>query len=261
MPPAVLTRGYNRSHNVSFRDETYSLTKGSSLWELAPILAALCSPENYLLFRDDFLDVNTVATSGRWKITKDGSVTQTILDRKGGWLNAVTDVNDNDEVYVASQAESFLFEASKPVWFEAQVELTEAATNKANILVGFVDVAGANSLLDNGGGPPASYSGAVWFKVDSGTVWQFETSNAGTQSTTTSAGAFASATTYRLGMIFDPNDGITGKVTPYLNGTAGTVKDITLASLTEMHLCFGVKAGSAAAETLKVDWVHVLAVR
>ena len=101
----------------------------------------------------------------------------------------------------------------------------------------------------------------MWFKVDGGTVWQFETSNAGTQVTNTSAGTFTSATAYRLGFIFDPNDGTTGKITPYLNGVEGTTHSITLASLTEMRLVLGVKAGGANAETLKMDYVQVLAVR
>jgi hypothetical protein len=58
---------------------------------------------------------------------KDGSVTQTIL-AAGFWVNIVTDVNDNDEVYMETQGEGFLFAASKPVWFEAKVKLTEANT-------------------------------------------------------------------------------------------------------------------------------------
>jgi hypothetical protein len=259
--PTVLTRGYNRNHNVTFRDETYNATKGSSLWELAPTLAALCDPSEYQIFEDHFANgVNTVSSTGKWVLTKDGTVVASQLDRAGGWCQIITDVNDNDEAYLASLGESWLFAASKPLWFEAKVELTEANTDDANILVGLIDASGANTLLDNGGGPAASYSGAVWFKVDGGTVWQFETSNAGTQVTNTSAGTFTSGTAYKLGFIFDPANGTTGSITPYLNGTAGTAHAITLASLTEMNIVLGVKAGGANAETLKFDYVKCIQV-
>ena len=260
--PNLLTRGYNRSHNVTFRDVHYGTAAAGSLWQLAPVLAACCDPPAFHEYFDDFnKGVDTVTTTGQWVKTHDGAVVASQLDRAGGWCQIITGANDNDEFYLASIGESWLFAASKPLWFEAKVELTEANTDDANIFVGLSDGNGANTLLDNGAGPLASYSGACWFKVDGGTVWQFETSNAGTQVTNTSAGAFASGTAYRLGFIFDPSNGTTGSITPYLNGTAGTAHAITLASLTEMHMVFGVKAGGANAETLKLDYVRVLQVR
>ena len=112
---SLRTRGHKRNGNEHVYDRIYSPTRGTSLWEVAPMQAALADPGSFLLFRDDFLGVNNVATSGLWKVTKDGTVSQTILDRAGGWVNLVTDVNDNDEVYLASQGESFLFAASKPL--------------------------------------------------------------------------------------------------------------------------------------------------
>lgn len=255
------SRGHRRNGNEHIYDRIYSPTLGTSLWETAPMQAALLDPSNFLLFRDDFFDLNVVATTGKWVVTKDGSVAGSVLDRHGGWAQIITDVNDNDEFYLASIGESWLFAASKPIWFEAKVELTEVATDKANILVGLTDANGANALLDNGAGPAASYSGAVFFKVDGTLAWQFETSNAGTQVTNTSVGAYASGTAARVGFVFDPADGTTGSITPYFNGVEGTAHAITLASLTEMNLVIGVKAGSAAAETLKFDWVQCLAVR
>ncbi len=259
--PTVLTRGYSRNHNITFRDETYNATKGASLWELSPTLAALSDPGVYHRFYDDFYELNVVATTGRYVVTKDGSVAGSVLDRSGGWAQIITDVNNEDEFYLASIGESWLFEAGKPLWFEAKVELTEAATNAANLIIGLADANGANTLQDAGAGPSASYSGAVWFKVDGGTVWQFETSNAGTQVTNASAGAFVTATAYRVGFIFDPAGGTTGSITPYLNGTATTAHAITLASLTEMNFVFGVKAGTAAAQSAKIDYVNIVAVR
>src|SRR6185295_1095980 len=120
--------------------------------------AALIDPRSYSLFQDHFHDLNVVATTGKWAVTKDGAVVASVLDRHGGWAQLITDVNDNDEFYLASIGESWLFQAAKRLWFEAKIELTEAATNASNILVGLSDANGANTLLDNGGGRPASYS-------------------------------------------------------------------------------------------------------
>lgn len=240
MPRTTIPTGYNRN-------------------QVIPVLAAVIDPRSYSLFQDHFHELNVVATTGRWVVTKDGSVAGSVLDRAGGWAQIITDVNDNDEFYLASIGESWLFQAGKKLWFEAKIELTEAATNAANLIVGLSDANGANTLLDNGGGPPASYSGAVWFKVDGSLAWQFETSNAGTQVTNATAGTFVSGTAFRVGFIFEPGDGTTGAIYPYLNGTKGTAHAITLASLTEMNAVLGVKTGGARAETLKFDYIQIVA--
>lgn len=259
---SLRTRGYSRNGNVFYRDNVYSGTRGTSLWETAPLLAALSDPGNYFLFQSDFRTIDTTATTGDWAVVKDGVVaTPSLLDAAGGVVSVATDINNNDEIYVSSMAENWLFAPSKPLWFEARLALTEANVDDANIIVGLSDTVAANSLLDNGAGPMASYDGAVWFKVDGGTVWQFETSNAGTQVTTASAGAFLSNTFYRVGFVYDPADGVTGSITPYLNGVEGTAQAITIAGLEEMHILFGAKAGGGAVETLRVDYVQCLAVR
>lgn len=261
MALSLRTRAYSRNGNVFVRDSIYGGTRGNSLWELAPMQAALGDPGYYFLFQDDFRTFNTTATTGAYAIVEDGTPAQLQIDAANGVLSLATGATNNDEAYVSSIAENWLFAASKPVWFEARVSLAEANVDDANIIVGLSDTVAADSLLDNGAGPMASYDGAVWFKVDGGTVWQFETSNAGTQVTTASAGAFTTATWYRLGFVFDPADGTTGIVTPFLNGTAGTAQNITLAGLEEMHILLGAKAGGSNAETLLVDYVQVLSVR
>ncbi len=259
MPPRMNTRGYTRNGNVYYRDNIYSGTRGRSLWETAPMLAALSDPSTYFLFREDFRTLLDLTND--WAAVKDGAVVPIQLDAANGVLSIPTDVTNNNEHYISSIAENWLFAANKPLWFEARVALTEANVDDANIIVGLSDTVAADSLLDNGAGPMASYDGAVWFKVDGGVVWQFESSNAGTQVTTASAGAFASNTWYRVGFIFDPLAGTTGEITPYLDGVAGTAQAITLAGLEEMHILLGAKAGGGAAEVLRVDYVQVLAVR
>jgi hypothetical protein len=84
------------------------------------------------------------------------------------------------------------------------------------------------------------------------------TSNAAGQADNANVGDFTTATWHKLGFLYDPNDGVTAIVTPFLDGVAGTAKNLTIAALDEMHILLGVKAGGAHAETLLVDYVHVV---
>lgn len=217
-----------------------------------------CLPKDYVIYFDDFYEYDATATVGNYVAVSDGG-TIAPIDSKGGALSIATGTVDNDESYVSSIAEDFLFETDKKLWFECRFSLTEAATDKANFIIGLSDTVGANTLVDNGAGPAASYDGVVFFKVDGGTVFQFESSNAASQVTSSDVGDFVSATNYRVGFLYDYNDGVTAKVTPYIDGVqAGLAHDLTISGLAEMHILLGVKAGSAAAETLVVDYVHVV---
>lgn len=191
-----------------------------------------------------------------WTSVLTDSGTAAVSDAVGGVLTLTCSdgtVADNDEAYAKSTTEVFKFAASKPIRLEARVKLTEANTDDANILVGLLDAVGANSLLDNGGGPPASYSGMVFFKVDGGTVWQAETSIAGTQDTDTSAGAFTSATWHNLRIEWVPASDTSGTAKFYVDGVLGATSTFTYTGATEMQAVLGVKNGGANNESLLVD--------
>jgi len=198
---------------------------------------------------DDYIDT----------VTDAGTIETT--DAANGVLSIASGGTAQNESYVSSDIECFKFQTDKRLFFEARVKLTEANTDDANIIVGLSDTVAANSLLDTGGGPMASYDGAVFFKVIDGTVWQFETSNAGVQTTNTSVGAYADDTWVKLGFLYDYNDGVTAIVTPYVDGVAGTAKNLTITGLEEMHILLGLKSGGANAEALLVDYVHIVTER
>lgn len=209
-----------------------------------------------------FQDFVEADANSRFTDTNDGGTgTNALLDGQGGWLNVVTAAADNDYHLMASGTECIRMQAGKPFFFEAKIKLTEAATDDANFVIGLSDTLTTGLLADNGAGPAASYDGAVFFKVDGGTNLQFETSNAGAQVTNATVSPFVSAAEYTLGISFDPANGTTGNVIPYVNGVAGTTHEISLAGLEEMHLIFGVKAGGANAETLSVDYLYLQATR
>lgn len=220
-------------------------------------------PSDWIVWMDDFIgaDATTISagadSSLGYNIVSDGVGATGISDGLGGWLDIVTGGSDNNETYFASVGEAFLFDTDKKLAFKARIKLTEANDDDANWIIGLSDNGAANFLQDDGDGPAASYDGAVFFKVDGTMTIQFETSNAATQVTNAALATFVSGTTYNLTFVYDYNDGVTGYITPYVNGVAGTRHAITIAGLQEMHVVMGVKAGGGNAETFQVDYVAV----
>jgi hypothetical protein len=215
---------------------------------------------------DDFtVDID----AAEWVSTLTDSGTASVGDAVGGVLALVPSdgtVADNDEACIESPNETFLFANNKPIVFEARVQFTEANTDDANVLVGLLDAVGANTILDDGAGPKASYSGAVFFKVDGGTVWQCETSIAGTQTTTELSATNANnlskkaqtaggASYQTLRIEFLPYSSTAALVNFSIDGVHCASHEFTYTSATEMQIGAGVKNGSANNETLNIDYI------
>lgn len=217
---------------------------------------------------DDFL---WYVTAHLWTLVATDSGTAAVGDAAGGVVTlnpSDGSVADNDEVYLKSTAEVFLFAADKPLVFEARLKWTEANTDDANVIAGVMSAVGANSLLDNGAGPAASYSGAVFFKVDGGTGWNFETSLGGTQTTTALHSDHAPAAAYQTLRIEAREQGGVIEIVPFIDGkqcldTNGRpVKHtIALGSPTEMNAVVGAKNGDTNQESILVDYVAAYQLR
>lgn len=231
------------------------------IWQIGRANDALRARSNNVEFFDDFTVIDGTATVGAWNDAVTDGGTIAVIDTVDGVVSIATDTTIEDESYISTQFETFLFSTTKNLYFECKVKLTEANTDDANIIAGLSDTVSADFLLDAGAGPAASYDGVVFFKVLDGTVWQAETSNAGTQATDTNAGAFTDGAWHKLGINYDFNDGVTAEVTFFMNDVLGATEDLTISGLQEMHGVFGVKAGSANAETLLVDYIQVVTTR
>ncbi len=208
-------------------------------------------------FEDDF---HYYVTADMLSTTATNSGTATVSDGVKGILNmAPSDgsVVDNDEIYVHNTAEVFLFAASKPLYLKAIMSLTEANTNDANWMIGVMNGVAADSLLDNGGGPKADYSGAVFFKVDGTMEIVCEASISTTQDTSASADnlTFVSGTTYTLELFFQPTSSTAASVFFYINGTLYHTATITYTGATEMAAVLACKNGDANNESLDVDYL------
>lgn len=236
-------------------------------------MKALDLPQNadlgrlYSGFYDDFNYEDT----GLWTTTATDSGSSAVNAGIGGVVTLLPSdgtVADNDEIYFFT-AEVFSFVADRPIICEALLELTEGNTDDANVLFGLIDAPAANTLLDNGAGPDASYAGAVFFKVDGGTTWSVENSDGGTQKTTdldgsqsfsqganmTGEAQTAGGSQQTLRIEWRPKTSTKADVLFWIDSVlVAKHVDQTYANATEMALCFGLKNGGANQETLAVDY-------
>lgn len=228
-------------------------------------------PPSALLMRlthgiaDHFVGEDTT----QWSTVATDSGTSTAGDAVGGVVVlAPSDgtVADNDEIYFYAAKETFQVAASKPLFFEAKVQYAEANTDDANVLIGILDGWAANTIQDNGAGPPASYSGACFFKVDGGTRWNVEYSDGGTQTTAelTAVNSYdkvaktAGGSAYQIfGIEITPNANSTVDVCFFIDGSlVYKMKDQTYASATQIAPGVGAKNGGGSAESISVDYIQ-----
>lgn len=253
---------------MTFRDQDLGPTAGGSLWQTCPIVAHM-DPSVATTFYDEFwTQPSTKASqSGVWTIVEDDGAggTDAVLDARNGQYKHFCDGDLNDEAYMSTTNEQWIITAGYSIWWEARVAITEGNTNQANFWIGLTDSAGANMIQDGAAGPAASYDGVGFFKTGGAlTTVGFETSNAGTQATTTSGWTIASGTFYRYGCWIktESTSDTVAVCTPYVNGAAGTAKNITISGLAEMEFCIGIKGGAGASEeAFTVDYVKIVQIR
>ena len=266
----MLERAEYTNNVLTVYDAVASPPRGTSPWELFSKLSVLSDPGAGFRLHDDFFDISTGATS-RWQVVKGtgGSLALSTALQVGGAIDIPTAGSSaNDYQTLASPVATYLLAANKHLIFEVSLLLTEANTNTASWFAGLTSTT-TTGFISNAGAPPSSYSGAMFWKATGGMSLKFQTSNSTTQNTVT-IGTVVSGTNYVLGAYLDPNDGTTGKVTPYVSSVStgvrslvaiGATQNLALGSLAKMYLMFGVKTGSTSAETLTVDYASIMGVR
>lgn len=225
-------------------------------------------------FVDDFMGLDTT----HWITTTTDS--GTVAEDQDGLNGVVTltpsdgTVADNDEAYMYTNEVSKYLNG-KPISIIARIQYAEAATNVANILFGIGEGFGpANTLVDNGAGPPSDYDGVCLWKGDGQTRWNFETSLGTTQETIV-VDQTAGGSTYLCVAVdinpvnsaeivatlwLDPLGGIGLRQALEYNANYGKAARMapinsrfSYSSPGEMACCFGIKNGSTTLETLNVD--------
>jgi hypothetical protein len=201
--------------------------------------------------------VDTVTDSGSVAMGDDVGGVATLTPSDGT-------VADNDEAYLATPNEVFKFAAGKPIYLRARVKYTEVTSDKVNVAVGLQNAVGANSLVDDGGGPKVSGSTLAIAKVDGGSNYAkcYSACN-GTSTVTTSTKVLAANTWYVFEIACNDWDGTSMQVTfkidgEYLKDSNGNVirHTVAIASATEMQAFLGVKLGAATNnDTLLADYL------
>lgn len=214
------------------------------------------------LFGSEFYNLITLQ-DGWTTLVADGGTSAAVTDAVGGRLSMITGATDNNEVAVRSSFEIFLVADNKPMRLETRIQYTEANTDDANVMVGFMDALAANSLVDDGAGVRTTGNYFVFFKVDGGTVWQVRSRN-DTETETNSTGITAGGASFQKLRIEIDNEGSGTNVEvkffiddiQCVDATTlrPIVHTIAVASSTEMNAGLYVKAGSANSETLVADW-------
>lgn len=239
---------------------------GADFWAQAP--APQLEPSLYYEIFDDFMNPTsgTASDAHTWTALTDGATgTPVFQDAAGGIFNVVTAAADNDYSAYSSYHEPFKFAAGKKLFFEARFKVAEATTNESAWWFGLSDTLTTGGFQADAAGPLASYDGALIWKDEATMLVDFETSNAGTQATTTNMATFVTDTWTKVGFYFD-GTATTSRIFPYVDvgsgWVAGTSQAITLSGCDEMHIVYGIKAGpTAAAETLQVDYVRAVQLR
>ncbi len=233
---------------------------------------------------EDFLrsqatvDLNSIALQGRWNpLTADSSSPSTLVINNttlpGGILSLTQDATDNDELYFNTLIQPFLIASGKPMFFEIRLNAAELATSTNNVMVGFLSGAtAANQLLDNGGGPVASATMAVIYKIDGGTVWRCrsqvgaavgQTDTISQQSSTPAASGTYSTLRIEVQPIsstvaevaYSMSDGVTG-MAQMTDANNNPIKhQLVYTNAVACGAFFGCKTGAANAEVLLVDYV------
>lgn len=225
--------------------------------------------QQYEAFDDFFTDQSDLA----WVDTITDTGTALVNDAVNGVMVLTPSdgtVADNDEVYLASANELFLFAADKPFIGRCRLKFVETASGVYNAFFGFANAIAANTLVDDGGGMRASGSIAAIYKVDGETVWRCVTRNNGTvtvsQSSTTAGGTsyqeleieVVPFTSTQVHVVFRV-DGV-----PLKDATTGLpiVHTVTVASATEMSIGAGAKLGATTNnDTLNIDYIGFAAIR
>jgi len=222
----------------------------------------------HLTYYDDFFEYDATATVGNWVAAVDAGSTAALADAAGGWLTLATDGGENDGTVVASTFEIFDVVSAKPLYFEAYVKPAEGSTNINSWFVGLSDVVTVDLIVDAGATMAASIDAIGFLKIRGGLTYNFTVCNGATQTSTVTVGTMASGTAVRLGFKVEPYMTLAGaysatkaRITPYVNGVAGTALDALMASFDAMQIVFAQKTGGSSGDALAVDYVQVAQAR
>lgn len=213
-------------------------------------------------------DFTTVRNDDDWVDTITDTGTALVGDAVNGVLTLTPSdctVADNDECYVASAKELFLFGTNRAIYGVWKFRYTAVVAADPNIAVGFMNAANTAAITD-GGGVKVSGSTLAVEKKDGETKFRVTSSCNGTSVSDLTSKSIAAATDYVVEIFCGDWDGVSMQVSYKVDGeylrynTTGDIirHTVAIASATEMNLLAGaIKLGAGTNnDTMLVDYCY-----
>lgn len=242
---------------IGFLDGRRPVVGGVPGWSGVPGLLIPGQMQAYGIF-EDFLTATELAAGTivpGWELDVT-STTLTIADIAGGAVLLTTGGVDEDtgQLTLGSlDGGAFWPAAGKDIWFEARVKNSLTGTPKdENLAFGLQDPSATEYLADAGAGPAVN-NHLMFLTLDGGTNWLFEGDKAGAADQNDLGKAVESLTYHTFGFHVV---GVT-RVDVYYDRelvAAGQVTTDNIPVTGLMPFIF-IKAGSAAAEAIYVDYI------
>lgn len=194
-------------------------------------------PSNSATYFNDFFTY----AAGDWTVTEtQAGATQAIGAGDGGWLALVNSAANNDLNAIQVPVTCMTFEAGKQLWFKTRFKVSNA-TNSA-IVIGL-------QVVDT---TPLSVSDGVYFnKAAASTTLNLLTIKTAVGTTTTAIATLADDTFVTVGYYYDGGTTITA----YANDASVASFTNTNMPAVSLTVSIGVANGTAAANTLTVDYI------
>lgn len=181
-----------------------------------------------------------VFTAGDWTNTATGSVTNAMIAGDGGLLSMLNSAANNDLDSLQLKAASFLITPGKDAWLKIKFNVS-SALNSALVL----------GVIQTTVTPLTVTDGFYFAKAAASTTLTAKVAKASAISTV-NAGVLADNTDVVVGLHYNADDGV---VRVFFNGNRVGQLAITNLPTVVMNLTLAVANGTAAANTLKVDYI------
>jgi len=235
------------------------------IWSDCPRLQMLLDPTVGILAGDDFPHVQV--TGFPYAIAGANGTFLSVTGTPYGVARLLAPGTDNDECYVTynnALAGLIKADATKNWWFEARVKVSQISTAQG-VFVGLAEEAGVGVDFMTDNTMALKVVDSIGFQIlaatDIAAIWQTQMAlNGGARAAISATAGTASVAYVKLGM-----KSVLGTVTFYINGVA--LADTTTSATANFPLdqvmcpCFATKCGSAAANSLDVDWWHAAQLR
>ncbi|MFA5265178.1 MAG: hypothetical protein WC378_15250 [Opitutaceae bacterium] len=227
-----------------------------AIWADCPLEKLAVDPGYGIIDGDDFVGASPLVTAHKY-VLAGANGTLTAAAAFGGGAVLTGPGTDNDEAYLIAGAGSlpFKLDAASTLWFEARVKLNQIATAQG-VFVGFATEAGVDFMTDNTMAMKvvSAIGHQIIAATDIAAVWQSITQlTSGARAAINSALANGSTSYVKLGIKI-----VAGLATFYVDGVPDSTQVLSSASNYPLNALvapvFGTKCGSAAANTLTIDW-------